>query len=70
MREEIVSMMLVDALGRKLAFEDIKDAYKSYRTQYFRMHPDKGAPQSLDAKVFEDGEATLGDRIDSTIFRF
>lgn len=66
-REEIVSMMIVDALSRTLAFDAIKTSYKIYRTKYYAVHPEKGAPKSLDAKVFFDRDTTLGDTITSDV---
>ena len=69
-RDEIVSMMVLDALERRLAFTAIKDSFRTYRTRYYEMHPEKGAHRSLDEKVFEDGNTTLGETISSEAFRF
>jgi len=66
-RDEIVSMMVLDALERRLEFKAIKDAFKTYRTRYYAMHPEKGAPLSLDTPLFENGSATLGDTISSDV---
>jgi hypothetical protein len=69
-RDEIVNMMVLDALERRLAFKTIKGAFKTYWTRYYKLHPDKGAHASLDARIFEDGHTTLGETISSEAFRF
>ena len=70
MRDEIINMIALDALERRLAFTAIKDAFKTYKTRYYAMYPDKGAHASMDAQLYEDGSTTLGDTIESTEFRF
>ncbi len=69
-REEIVSSLTLDVLDGKVPFEGIKDAVKTHRTKAYAMFPEKGAHQSLDAQLFDDGPTTLGERIDSNAFRF
>jgi hypothetical protein len=70
MRDEIVNMMIVAALERRLDFKAIRAAFKAYQTQYYVMYPDKGAHTSLDAEIYNDGPTTLGDTIESTALRF
>lgn len=70
MRDEVVNMMIADALQGLLKFSDIKGAYSTYKTKYYALYPNMGAHKSMDEKVFEDGTTTLGDTISSDVFRF
>lgn len=48
----------------------LKACAKKAVTAVYRLHPDRGAPLSLDAKLFDDGGTTVGDRIASDTFHF
>jgi hypothetical protein len=69
-REEVISMLTLAVLERRVALEDVVGNVKPFITRAYAMHPDKGAPASLDAKIYDDGPTTLGDTIESTAFRF
>lgn len=70
MREEVVSSLILDVLDRRTRFNDLPQKVKPAITRAYAMFPEKGAHASLDAQIFGDGDTTLGDRIDSTVFRF
>ncbi|MHC2089428.1 hypothetical protein [Methylobacterium sp. CM6244] len=50
--------------------DDLKKAARKAVTATYKLHPDRGAPVSMDAKLFDDGSATVGDRISSDTFHF
>lgn len=50
--------------------EQLAAAGKKAVAAVYKLHPDRGAPVSMDAKLFDDGEATVGDRISSDAFHF
>jgi len=69
-RGEVVQSLMLAVLERRVAFADIARQVKPFITKAYAMFPNYGAPISLDAPMFDDGPTTLGDRIESTAFRF
>lgn len=71
-REEAIQSVHMLCFEGKCSPNDgpLQFACKKAVTATWKMHPDKGAPVSMDARLFEDGTATVGDRIDSEAFHF
>ncbi|MCJ2132219.1 hypothetical protein [Methylobacterium sp. E-045] len=71
-REEAIQIVHMLCIEGKCSPEDepLRAACKRAVTATRKMHPDWGAPLSMDAKLFDDGSATVGDRISSDTFHF
>lgn len=71
-RQDAISMVQALCMEGKCSAKPdaLRAAAKKAVTAVFKMHPDRGAPVSMDARLFDDGTATVGDRIDSEAFHF
>ncbi|WP_419952504.1 hypothetical protein [Methylobacterium sp.] len=71
-REEIVYSVYRECLEGRCGASPaaLAKAAAKARTAVYKLHPERGAPLSMDAKLFDDGSATVGDRISSDTFHF
>jgi len=65
---DVIELCLQGKCGVKP--EQLAAAGKKAISAVYKLHPDRGAPVSMDAKLFDDGNATVGDRISSDAFHF
>lgn len=65
---DVIELCLQGKCGTKP--ELLIAAGKKAVSAVYKLHPDRGAPISMDAKLFDDGNATVGDRISSDAFHF
>lgn len=65
---DVLEMCLQGRCGIKP--DQLAAAGKKAIAAVYKLHPDRGAPVSMDAKLFDDGDATVGDRIASDAFHF
>jgi hypothetical protein len=68
-RDEVAAAMALAVQDGTLRPEQIHRRAKEFVAAYFRTYSEYG-PASLDQKMFEDGPATLGDKIDGNSFHF
>ncbi|KQP02624.1 hypothetical protein [Methylobacterium sp. Leaf93] len=71
-REEIIFTVNAECLAGRCSAEaaDLQKAVKKATTAVYKLNPERGAPVSMDARLFDDGSATVGDRISSDTFHF
>lgn len=69
--DALQSVMEACLTGRcNTADTNLRAEVKRAISAVYKLHPDRGAPVSLDAKLFDDGGTTVGDRIASDAFHF
>jgi hypothetical protein len=69
-RDDISQEILLAIHAGKFLPWDIEARASEFVAAYYRQHPGKYGPLSLDAPIAESGTATLGDRIASDAFHF
>ncbi|WP_156376198.1 hypothetical protein [Methylobacterium sp. Leaf117] len=71
-RQDIIQFVFAECMEGRCSPDptSLKACAKRAVTATYKLHPDRGAPVSLDAKLFDDGGTTVGDRIASDTFHF
>lgn len=71
-RQDMIQHVIQECLEGRCATDPaaLNACAKKAITAVYKLHPDRGAPVSLDAKLFDDGGTTVGDRIASDTFHF
>jgi hypothetical protein len=57
-RDDVIGSLALAVLEGEVGIHEIKEHVASTLTEYYRMHPTKYGPQSLDAPVYGDGDKT------------
>jgi hypothetical protein len=71
-RPDIIQAVMAVCMEGKCSPKEaaLRAEIKRAVTATYKLHPDRGAPTSLNAQIYDDGGTTVGDRIASDAFHF